>query len=136
MITRNSAQGGRLKNSILRGVYDENLRMESDRPISRPGRKLTRRKKRALTGSLLVLVSMLLVSLYLDTWDLRGPVEGNTVATSSQPVFSPPEPIEIEVQIPVPVLVPISFPVPVPLRARAPIVGSSLPGSHRGIFLD
>jgi len=106
MITRNPAQGGRLKNSILRGVYDENLRMESDRPISRPGRKLTRRKKRALSGSLLVLVSMLLVSLYLDTWDLRGPLEGNTAATSSQPVFSPPEPIEVKVQVPVPVLVP------------------------------
>jgi len=106
MITRNPAQSGRLKSSILKGVYDENLRMESDRPISRPVRKLTRRKKRALTGSLLVLVSIFLVSLYLDSWDLRGPAEGNTVATFSQPVFSLPEPIEVEVQIPVPVLVP------------------------------
>jgi N-acetylmuramoyl-L-alanine amidase len=106
MITRNPAQSGRLKESILRGVYDENLRMESNLPNSRPVHRLTRKRKRMLTGLFSTLVLLLLVSLYLDTWNLRGPAEGNAVATFSQPVISPPEPVEVEVKVPVPVLVP------------------------------
>ena len=105
MITRNPAQSGRLKDSILRGVYDENLRMESDIPSSRPVSWLTRKKKRALTAFFSIVVLMLLVSLYLDTWDLRSPATENTVATFSQPVFSSPGPFEVEVQVPLPVLV-------------------------------
>lgn len=106
MTIRNPAQSGRLKSSILRGVYDENLRMGSDLPGPRPVRRLTRKKQRVLTGVLILFLLTLLVGVYLDTWNLRGPSAENSVAAISQPVFPPPELVTVEVQVPVPVMVP------------------------------
>jgi len=106
MTLRNPAQSGRLKNAILRGVYDENLRMENDLPSTKTARRLTRKKKRAFAGALFFLVLTLLVSLYLDTWGLRGQNAGTGIASGVQGDLNGPDPVEIEVRVPVPVPVP------------------------------
>jgi N-acetylmuramoyl-L-alanine amidase len=100
MAIRNPAQSGRLKSAILRGVYDENLKMESDLPPVRPVRILTKRKKRALTGFFFLLAVTLLVNFYLGAWNLRD--EPISIAASTVlPTVISPEPGEVGFPIPV-----------------------------------
>lgn len=110
MAIRNSAQSGRLKSAILKGVYDENLKMESELPSARPVRILTRRKKRALTGSFFLLAIALLTNLYLNGWNLRDEPISIAESTVAAVVFSPPQPGMGEV--------PVSVAVPAPAARR------------------
>ncbi|MDH3392211.1 MAG: N-acetylmuramoyl-L-alanine amidase [Desulfobulbaceae bacterium] len=103
MTIRTPAQSNRLKDSILRGVYDENLRMESDLPGTRNTPRLTRKRKRSLAAMLSLLVAVLMVSFYLDTWNLRKvPVQSESVS-DHQTVLPTSELIEVEVKVPFPV---------------------------------
>jgi len=103
MTIRNPAQSGRLKSAILRGVYDENLRMESDQPVAKSARKLTRKRKGVLAGSLFCLILSLLAALYLGEWEKGEPLTTGGVAASSAVSPQIQDPFEIEVRVPVPV---------------------------------
>ena len=92
----------RLKNSILRGVYNDNLRIENDLPREKP-RRLTKKRKQSLGVMLSLLVAVVLVSFYLDTWNLRKTTVLPEVASIPQQAFPELELIEMEVKVPVPV---------------------------------
>lgn len=103
---RTPAHNGRLKSEILKGVYDENLRMESDLPGPQGARKLFRKKKRLFSSSFLMLLLIFFAGFYFNSWELgerATPTQGLTVA---QPVPPEPELLEVQVKVPVPVPVP------------------------------
>ena len=104
-MTIRSSANVRLKNSILRGVYDNNLKMRSIEPDIRSPKRLTRRKKRTLTGLLALLLVSLVVSLYISPWSIRVYDAKNGEGPVSQvPLsYSEPELVEVEVKVPVPV---------------------------------
>ncbi len=102
MTIRNPAHSGSLKSAILKGVYDDNLRMESDLPISKPN-GLTRRKKRTMMGSLFLLVFTLLASIYLDPWNLKE-TKGTRVSITPS-MNSSFEPGEVEARVATPATV-------------------------------
>ena len=86
MAIRNPAHSGRLKSAILKGVYDENLKIESDLPSSRP-QGLTRRRKRMMSVSLFFLFVTILANLYFDTWHLREDTAVPSSTASDQTIF-------------------------------------------------
>ncbi|MCL7488042.1 MAG: N-acetylmuramoyl-L-alanine amidase [Desulfobulbaceae bacterium] len=102
MTIRNPTQSGRLKSAILKGVYDENLRIDGDLPpADRNGQILTKRKKKALTGSLLFLaVFLLLASLYLDVLNFREQPATIAGRTTAQTEFSLGETGVVEMSAP------------------------------------
>lgn len=102
MAIRNPAHSGRLKNAILKGVYNENLKIESDLPSSRP-QGLTRRKKRILGVSVFFLVATIFVNLYFDTWNLRKDTAAPGSLATNQTALPATEIVEVEVKVPVPV---------------------------------
>ncbi len=71
MTNRSPAHSGKLKDAILKGVYDENLRIESDLPSPKPAWKFTKKKRGVLLGSVFLLGFSLLVSLYFNTSTFR-----------------------------------------------------------------
>lgn len=91
MTISNSTQSGRLKESILKGVYDENLRMKSNKFVARPVSKLERNSKRVAVFSLLFFVAAFCATLLLDA---RNQPPETTVTDSTQSVFIPAKSVE------------------------------------------
>ncbi len=100
MTTRNPAQSGRLKEAILKGVYDDNLRIESNLPNPRSAWKLTKKKKKTLFVSVFFLGLSLLVSLYFNTSAFRVSPTVIKVETALQPVDPSSGPAGFEVKFP------------------------------------
>jgi len=107
MATRNPADSIRLKNAILRGVYDDNLRIASERHEPKPIRHNSRRK------SLVLLLMLSLIAGGLSLTGLFSEKGGEdshqsfAVATEHQPEQLQPLPT-VEIQVPVSVPVPVN----------------------------
>lgn len=104
MTTRNTADSVRLKNSILRGVYDDNLRIAS----ARHEPKQARRKSRTRSLFLLLVLAALAGSLSLNIFSekVHPPLQIAGLAAISQPAPQPPLPT-IEIKMPVAVSAPM-----------------------------
>ena len=109
MTTRNPTDSVRLKNTILRGVYDENLRIASERHELRPPRRKSSRRQ---------LVWLMVLFLLAGGWGLNGLFSGkqNTVTNTSATAHEGAGSIDNQeglkslstVEIKVPVSVPIN----------------------------
>jgi N-acetylmuramoyl-L-alanine amidase len=104
MATRNPADSIRLKNNILRGVYDENLRIASDRHEPKPPRQRSR------PGSLVLLVVVLLLaggmglnSIFSDRHSRDTGSAASLASAGHSGQLDPLPTVEIEVPVPIPV---------------------------------
>lgn len=121
----------RLKSAILRGVYDENLRMNNVQPA--PARKL--RLSRSVRAFLLLAVGLLVVGGSVHLFRLLPAIHSaKELPAASVATLQSPEPLPtttVEVQIPVPVTVPTltsgnSFVLQPPEAVAAAINGDRL----------
>ncbi len=102
MTIRNSAESLRLKNAILRGVYDDNLRIASTKHEPQPARPQTRRRSFAWLIILVFLAGGVSLAGMLVGSGNREPSQ--RVAAAGSPVIDQIQPLPtVEVKVPVPV---------------------------------
>lgn len=102
MTLQNPAHNGQLKSAILKGVYDDNLKIESKRPSTkRTG--LTKKQSKLLKFSFFLLAGTFIVSLYLDPWNLKKEVTINEKMTGTPAVLVSADVNEAKARVPIPV---------------------------------
>ena len=104
MTTRNPADSVRLKNAILRGVYNENLGINSELYEPKPAKRKSRSKPITWIFVLLLVVGVVGLTNYFSGEIDRNSGDETAVAGTSQDpeVFEPLPIVEIEVSVPVP----------------------------------
>ncbi|GAB4341951.1 MAG: hypothetical protein Kow0089_16690 [Desulfobulbaceae bacterium] len=89
MAITDSAHTGRLKNAILKGVYDENLRMASDLPVSRKKSIWTRKRRQGFSAAFVVVLAGLLALFFQQNGrDAQTAAPEPTRAVTNQPPVS------------------------------------------------
>jgi N-acetylmuramoyl-L-alanine amidase len=104
MTTHNLTESIRTKNTILRGVYDDNLRIASERHEQRPVRRQVVRRSFALLIALVLLAGGVSLTGFLTDWGVREPLQEVSVNVQQQnkQILSLPT-VEIVRSVPVPV---------------------------------
>lgn len=118
MTIRNPADSIELKNTILRGVYDDNLRINSDLPD--PVKvKSRRRQSRSgiLVFTLVFLCGALALGSFVSLWNTETTVEPVVVETVENLDALPITTVEVKVPVPVAVQ---SYPLPLSFIIKPP----------------
>lgn len=104
MTTHNLTESIRTKNTILRGVYDDNLRIASERHEQRPFMRRTGKRSFALLIALVLLAGGISLTGFLTDWGSREPLqEGSITAYQQNEQILPLPTVEIIRSVPVPV---------------------------------
>jgi len=103
MTIRNPADSIELKNTILRGVYDENLRINSDVPNPATVKRRRQSRPGILVFSLLFLFGALALGSFVSFWSTGETVEPVVVETVDNSDPLPITTVEVKVPVPVPV---------------------------------
>lgn len=104
MATHNPADSIRLKNAILRGVYDENLRIASERHEPKPLRRKSRRRSFAWLFVLVILAGGLVLNgIFSVKQSRQDHLSSSMAANGGAEGLLPLPTVEIEVPVPVPV---------------------------------
>ena len=107
MATRNPADSVRLKNAILRGVYDENLRIASERHEPKTAKKKSRRQPFVWLLVPVLLIGVLGLTGIFSSEKERGAQHAGALATGSVSDSTQSLPT-VEIKVPVPVPVPFN----------------------------
>lgn len=104
MAIRNTADSIRLKNTILRGVYDDNIRIASAKHEPKPQKKKSRRGVIAWTLIVLFVAGGLGVTMLFNYEQMEQTSSSVAAASAESEGMQHPLPtVEIEVPVPVPV---------------------------------
>jgi len=105
MTTRNPAESIRMKNTILRGVYDDNLGIASEKHEPQSSRRQTRRRLFTLLVSLVLLAGGVSLTGMFTVPGSKESTQKISAAIRQQTEHVQPLPtVEVQVPVPVPVL--------------------------------
>ena len=102
MTTRNPTDSVRLKSAILRGVYNENLGIKSERYEPRPPKRKSRTRPFAWILVLLLFIGAIGLTGYYSRENAGNPVELTADTAQNPDAYAPLPTVEIEVPVPVP----------------------------------